>query len=429
MQPIRQRENSRKDSLGLWRAVALQDHFSRSLHLEGSGPSRRLGQTGPSSQHQSLPAHLDPLPPIPPGSRPAPVISMHKKQLAKWKREKLQLDRAERRLMASLHPVLDTNDSPLHRAESGAGSSLGPGLEGAPFFVEKDRTLDAQKQAPLTLAQKMGIVDRPAALLTNADWNHIKMTFMTRNESSCSICQDEFRTEDQILLSCSHVFHRHCIESYERFVGQKMCPMCRQANYQKRLIFEGKRAYLNRAATMIQKTWRMWKLHRAYLQYRECHPPTDPKLLRKYHLDKLERHSRKLEQAVRSETKGLGAFFRQLDAQVSHSRRIIDRSTQEFQRIQSLPTLSVEDWEQTYQVALDRDMWDSNCTICLGPIRPRAHSKRPKRLALTSCSHVFHEPCLESFERFADAGSRVCPVCRSPYQRQELQAFEEPPHP
>jgi chromosome partitioning protein len=40
------------------------------------------------------------------------------------------------------------------------------------------------------------------------------------------------------LLDCSHMYHKCCLESFERFdFGNTLCcPMCRHANYQKKLI-------------------------------------------------------------------------------------------------------------------------------------------------------------------------------------------------
>lgn len=36
----------------------------------------------------------------------------------------------------------------------------------------------------------------------------------------CPICQDPFEQEDQVLLSCTHVFHKACLKNFERFSGQ-----------------------------------------------------------------------------------------------------------------------------------------------------------------------------------------------------------------
>ena len=53
----------------------------------------------------------------------------------------------------------------------------------------------------------------------------------------------------QVLLSCSHVFHRVCLRSVERFSGKKSCPLCRFTDYQTRLIYEGASKHRIKAAT------------------------------------------------------------------------------------------------------------------------------------------------------------------------------------
>lgn len=47
-------------------------------------------------------------------------------------------------------------------------------------------------------------------LLTEQEWKELKQASTTREDfaNPCVICKDEFRLEDQVLLSCSHVFHR-----------------------------------------------------------------------------------------------------------------------------------------------------------------------------------------------------------------------------
>ena len=62
-------------------------------------------------------------------------------------------------------------------------------------------------------AQKLGIF--PLApdqkqLLTEEEWKDLKVVSIKRDSfvNPCAICKDCFRLEDQVLLSCSHVFHR-----------------------------------------------------------------------------------------------------------------------------------------------------------------------------------------------------------------------------
>lgn len=53
----------------------------------------------------------------------------------------------------------------------------------------------------------------------------------------------------QVLLSCSHVFHKACLQSFERFSGIRSCPLCRASDYQKKVINDGADAYRSRCAT------------------------------------------------------------------------------------------------------------------------------------------------------------------------------------
>ena len=43
-----------------------------------------------------------------------------------------------------------------------------------------------------------------------------------------------------------------------------------------------------------------------------------------------------------------------------------------------------------------------------------------KRTLLLSCSHVFHETCLEMFEELCLENSNSCPVCRTKYHKRVL---------
>ncbi|KAI9144866.1 hypothetical protein BKA69DRAFT_639672 [Paraphysoderma sedebokerense] len=137
-------------------------------------------------------------------------------------------------------------------------------------------------------------------------------------------------------------------------------------------------------------------------------------------------------------------------------------------------------WEEIFQKSIDRKFCRNNCPICIMPILPTLPPKpsppsvnrkpklktksRPgtkadptarterqpritnkKEIALLSCTHVFHEPCIASFERFCDNSSSFtsesqtelnahyearaklamathsCPVCRTMYTKKVLE--------
>lgn len=54
---------------------------------------------------------------------------------------------------------------------------------------------------------------------------------------------------------------------------------------------------------------------------------------------------------------------------------------------------------------------DAYCPICM-------EGFNQGREVLLSCSHMFHQACLSSFEKFMKSGERCCPICRtSRYQK------------
>ena len=66
-------------------------------------------------------------------------------------------------------------------------------------------------------------------------WSEIRSVALKRQEKDCSICMELLDEEDCVLLSCSHVFHGDCIQSFERFALQrfKTCPICRAQEYER----------------------------------------------------------------------------------------------------------------------------------------------------------------------------------------------------
>ncbi len=90
----------------------------------------------------------------------------------------------------------------------------------------------AIKQPQLTLAQARGLVPAPRLPLTEQQWQAVEAVAHNRLGSAfaaavrdrealkapdaCSICLQPFGLREQVLLSCSHLFHRRCLDSLER---------------------------------------------------------------------------------------------------------------------------------------------------------------------------------------------------------------------
>ncbi|XP_078580580.1 RING finger protein 32-like [Branchiostoma floridae x Branchiostoma japonicum] len=329
---------------------------------------------------------------------------------------------------------------------------------------EKEYVLDPKPQ-PLSLAQKLGLVEAPKQPLTEEEWQSVKHRASRRDDhiQPCVICKEDFGTQEQVLLSCSHVFHKACLQAFERFSGKKTCPLCRRDQYQTRVIHEGARHHRVKCATRIQACWRGYVVRCWYRKLRQTVPPKDPKLRQKFYEDKFQSITDRI---VQSCAYNIDDFLSEIDRSVQASRDVF-----RFFDENSWKPLSEEEWERIQLRAVERG--DTDCPICIMPLTSEGHSSndgpitsqgqtpstRPSKRStpqgvkgqrskcsskgskddaqkskvkrsdsdlqvqrrptvLLSCSHVFHRTCLEAFEEFAvGEGKFVCPVCRSSYQK------------
>ncbi|XP_018122625.1 RING finger protein 32-like [Xenopus laevis] len=285
--------------------------------------------------------------------------------------------------------------------------------------TEEEYVLDPAPQ-PLTLAQKLGIVRAPALPLTNEEWLKVKQRSVNQGDSlqPCVICKEPFGIHSQVLLSCSHVFHRACLEAYERFTGRKTCPMCRRNQYQTRVIYDGARIYKANCATRIQACWRGYIVRKWYKKLRQTIPPKNPKLRRKFFEEKFTEITDRL---LRSLSTDIDVLFNEIDHSVAASRKVLQQVEGSY-----TSQISEEEWERIQIKAARQEIFD--CPICIMPLccnsdtqrneERSSHSSRP--VVLLSCSHVFHQSCLHAFEEFTVGESYICPLCRSPYKKKLL---------
>ncbi|XP_033726891.1 RING finger protein 32-like isoform X2 [Pecten maximus] len=275
-------------------AVALQDHLVRSLNLNfGSvktfGP-RNIG-LGPAARSKQR-------------SQPRPVVDTGRNRFQRTKPKKKEED--------------------------------------------EEYVLDPQKVPKLSLAQKMGLVEAPELPLTEQEWKSVKEKSNKRDDSKqpCVICKEDFGTQEQVLLSCTHVFHKACLQAFERFTGRKTCPMCRRAEYQTRVIHEGAKEYRVICATKIQAAWRGYVVKSWYRKLRETVPPNDPKLRQKFYEEKL---STITDRIVRSCDFNVNTFLTEIDQSLEASRDIFRRFDETFN------TISDDDWEAIQLKAVERE--------------------------------------------------------------------------
>lgn len=311
--------------------------------------------------------------------------------------------------------------------------------------VKREYVLDPQPLKP-NLAQKIGLLPLPPQPLSDNEWKDTKQKSIDRNdfENPCAICQDSFRMEDQVLLSCSHVFHKSCIQAFERFTGKKSCPMCRKMQYQSRVVYEGSTYYRKQCAIKIQSLWRGYVAKKWYRNLRRTIPPKDPKLRKVFYEDKLHEITNRMVAMTSGET--VQRLINDVDESVTESRKIFEH----FERTQ-LQRISEETWDELKQKAISRE--NKDCSICLQKllnespsfsINSMKNKHSSSSVTLLSCTHMFHTLCINSLEEFyvvethfddnlfqenvlnANRGSDTlpvsfkCPVCRSLYVKKIL---------
>lgn len=333
---------------------------------------------------------------------------------------------------------------------------------------------------PPTLAQIHGLVEPPPTRLTKEDWDKAEMNHEVRDaqrgldETACAICMEKLSTAEQVILSCSHVYHTVCLNNFERFTKRKMdrcCPLCRCANYQKKKYSPALALLRKRSAIRIQT---MFRQHQTKVQYQtvlQQHYSSgkgDRNRAHAFFAERVNKVSDRLVEAMNEKTAEVDDLVTESDRALELSRSIfasLDRNPRTYEMSQTRNGRSENssigngnngsginnndfekgkmenfDWTAVRRVAEDRGLCD--CPICMTSLKrskknnssdsfvnnnqPQSPASR-KQVALLSCSHVFHETCIEAFENFTQNGVNIlpvvftCPVCRAGYNRKRIQ--------
>ncbi|KAM7369827.1 hypothetical protein PAMP_011117 [Pampus punctatissimus] len=344
---------------------------------------------------------------------------------------------------------------------------------------EREYVLDPAPP-PLTLAQKMGLVASPAGRLTEDEWTQVKARSVLQGESvqPCAICREEFCLQPQtikeslsqveepivqvpagppgVLLSCSHVFHRACLQAFERFTGRKCCPMCRREQYETRVIHDAARLFRHQCATRIQACWRGYVARKWYKNTKKTICPKDKRLRRKFFEAKCSQWMegldfeacvafmvalRKREHCHLVNLPQLRPWMTKQDTARHFFQFFIEDDLQELQAVQhsadrrvfqqlerkQIPEPQENDWDRIQSQVIHRGVWD--CPICLTALySPNLtteaggsnQQQQRRRTVLLSCSHLFHQLCLEAFEAFTADSRPTCPLCRSVYHKKVI---------
>lgn len=318
-----------------------------------------------------------------------------------------------------------------------ARSSRRPRNSAAAARVEADGGAEAllsRWKGRLSLAQRFGLVERPAEPLTEKQWVAGLQKARERGDTTrgeCAICKSGFGVnEPQLLLSCTHVFHRDCLKSFEQFAGKRCCPVCRTLGYQARGIGDGADYQRLSCATRIQAAWRGLRVRRWYAIDRKYVPPQDPLERRLWFEERLAEESDRLAKEQEDAEDEIDALFAEIASRRGEpvEPRRPRTPPPPPPPPPAPPALALDlgvmaedaaeasvDWDIVIDKVLERG--ESDCSICFGPLERCGAGN-----AWLSCSHVFHWECLSAFEQFAEGrgGARCCPICRQDYKRQRM---------
>lgn len=269
------------------------------------------------------------------------------------------------------------------------------------------------KEDGLLLAKRVGIVEDKKKTLTDERWETIRRTAIRRGhcDGPCPICQENYTSGAEVLLSCSHVFHRTCMSSFERFSDHKRCPMCRTGNYEKKKITDGSDRFRTVCAIRLQSVARMFVQRRRFERQRDAAPaPSDPLARKAYVARKFKATSSRFLNACDQRSSAIDQLLMECDRNMERSKAALKEAHVKYSTID----------EPTWMVAREQaeKRGDTDCAICMCALT------QGKGAVLLSCSHVFHSVCLSSFEKFSGTGESGpgCPLCRSPYQKREMRS-------
>jgi hypothetical protein len=246
-----------------------------------------------------------------------------------------------------------------------------------------------------TVAQKLGLIQKPIGQLSFLEWEKIENDAISRRlfGEACPICMNLHGRKQSVITSCGHVFHKSCLTATKSRETESKCPMCRSL-YKDKITKKGQIQAKNMAATRIQSFIRSFLTRR--------------RLIRNYPMNKKidflskEKISTRLSDYSRH---AVGDASRVVD----NSEFLIDQSDAVLKRareIFSCITLDQTELPDQYKNAKIRAKSTHECPVCLTPFGK-------KSVSLLSCSHAIHEKCRIQLDKFMD--SPLCPLCRQNY--------------
>ena len=252
--------------------------------------------------------------------------------------------------------------------------------------------------------------------LTDTEWRSVEGKTLGRTDISneCPICYEKLGFMPQVVLNCSHVFHKSCIESYEKYTSQKCCPICRKSDYEKKPFTEGMKAYIDLSIKRIQglTRGRLARILLYNLLSVKSYKIQNKKwktLLIGYRLYKLNHKVIKAEKDFSNKVNKV-LFNTELSSGTMDDIFKYCNLAHVEKKLESINKTRADklNWEEIRKKA--DSLCQTTCSICYSGIQH-------KECTLLSCGHIYHCKCMESFEKYDILKTLKCPMCRYLYCR------------
>lgn len=245
----------------------------------------------------------------------------------------------------------------------------------------------------------------------------LKLAETRKNTKCCPICLEKFspnyKSDFIIVDCCAQVFHSKCLTSLLRLANLSRkqgnddfhtttysrailvesssglsesrcstCPVCRQPFSSKVISpsIDFRLKMLKNSIVLIQKCWK------GYI----CRAKNESGL------KNLATSKIRLKRMQKLKLRNQKEFFDEMDLEMEKQKNLL----KEFEQLYL-------DWKNIRAIAIKNNR-HSECAVCMEPILQQ------HRVSLLSCSHVYHENCLNSWIVYKN-GVEECPLCRQSF--------------
>lgn len=267
----------------------------------------------------------------------------------------------------------------------------------------------------LTFAEKAGIQKIKSFPLSVDQWKKLEKETIKREDfkGECPICMEKLASRESIILSCSHVFHKVCLQNFEKFSSVNKCPLCRCERYECKTYTKDKEYYVEKCVIIIQQVYRGYIVrYKLYLSVFKNNMPNNKHLRSIYSYWKIKELTKimcdainkqmKINQNLLEETQKKNEELIKIE---NKNRALLEKRNKEIGKLYT-------DWDGVIDKMKNRK--NEVCAICFCDYGNKA-------LYILDCSHCFHKNCLDSFERFDPYYIKRCPICRQNYKKKELK--------